>query len=316
MKKQLNRLICAVCAAVMLSMTAQAAPKMLIPGGSAVGIRLQTKGIMVTGFEEGSAAKAAGMKKGDIITQVDGRQIKTVQALQECLDSKEVAITVLRDGKEEAFSITPKSGRLGTYVRDSVAGIGTITYYDPLTGEFGALGHGVSEMDSAALIPVEQGELIDASVMEVQKGKSGTPGELKGQFDPQDILGGVEKNCAYGLFGTLTVPIASKPLPVGTAADVEPGKATIVSTISGSDAKEYDVEILRVYPHANDTGRNLLLKVTDKELLNRTGGIVQGMSGSPIIQNGKLIGAVTHVLVNDPTRGYGIFIENMLDAAE
>jgi len=316
MKKQIIRLVCAYWAVLVCSLCAQAAPRMLIPGGNTVGIKLNTKGLVVTGFAEDSAAKAAGMKKGDIITEVDGETIHTVAALRECVGTEEMVLTVLRNGREAEFCITPKTGQLGAYVRDSVAGIGTVTYYDPVTGDFGALGHGVNDSETSVLIPVEDGAVVSSAVTEVKRGKAGEPGELKGKFDLQSVLGSVEKNAVHGIFGTMTEAISAKPLPVADAEEVTIGEATILSNISGSEVREYDVEILKISPRPDDTGRNLLLRVTDKELLKTTGGIVQGMSGSPIIQNGKLIGAVTHVLVNDPTRGYGIFIENMLDAAE
>ena len=306
----------AVCAAVILGISAQAAPRMLVPGGSAVGLRLNTKGIVVTGFEDGSAAKAAGVKKGDVILAVDGRQVHTASALKEQIGTQPLTLTVLRNGKETEFSVEPKTGRLGTYVRDSVAGIGTVTYYDPMTGEFGALGHGVSDENGIDLIPVLHGEVLETTVTEVKKGKSGTPGALKGQTEPAGILGSVWRNCSYGIFGNMTCPTQSKAIPTAQTDEIKTGKATILSTVSDGGIQEYDVQILRLYPHADDTGRNLLLKVTDQDLLDATGGIVQGMSGSPIIQNGKMVGAVTHVLVNDPTRGYGIFIENMLAAAQ
>ena len=315
MKKQALRLFCAVFAVWVCTLSALAAPQMLIPGGSTVGIKLHTKGVVITGFEEGSTAKEAGLKKGDMITKVDGKTIHTTKALQESVDNRQVILTVLRNGKEAEFCVTTQSGRIGAYVRDTVAGIGTVTYYDPLSGTFGALGHGVNDAASGSLIPVTDGEVVQSSVCEVVKGKHGTPGELKGNFDLKTVLGSVRRNCSYGIFGSLYAPISAKPLPVAQAGEVQQGKAVILSNVSGDKVKEYDVEILKLYPCAGSTGRNMLLKVTDSELLSATGGIVQGMSGSPIIQDGKLVGAVTHVLVNDPTRGYGIFIENMLNAA-
>lgn len=304
-----------MCTAAVCTISAWARPQMLVPGGCTVGIKLNTKGLVVTGFEGQSPAKEAGLKKGDVIIEVDGEQIHTTAALKENIDDEEIVLTVLRNGKEAEFCVTPRHRQIGAYVRDSVAGIGTVTYYDPVTGSFGALGHGVNDVNSADLIPVEDGALVGSSVVEVEKGKNGTPGELKGKFDLKTILGTVDRNCAHGIFGELTTPISAKPLPVGSTEEVKAGKATILSNVSGSEVREYSVEILKIYPHADETGRNMLLKITDKELLSTTGGIVQGMSGSPIIQDGKLVGAVTHVLVNDPTKGYGIFIENMLDAA-
>ena len=315
MKKQLFRLLCAISAAIACTVSAWAVPDMLIPGGCTVGIKLHTKGLMVTGFEEASPAEQAGLKKGDIILEVDGKAIQTADSLREQIQKDDLMLTVLRNGKKANFLVTPEEKQIGAHVRDTVAGIGTVTYYDPISGDFGALGHGVNDVNSSQLIPVDEGVLIRSSVAQIVRGKHGTPGELKGQFDLKSVMGTVERNCPFGIFGTMSVPLSKKPLPVASAEEVKEGRATILSNISGEETKAYSVEIQKIYPDARDTGRNLLLKVTDKDLLAATGGIVQGMSGSPIIQNGKLIGAVTHVLVNDPTKGYGIFIENMLEAA-
>lgn len=292
-----------------------AIPQRLIPGGCTIGVKLYPPGLMITGFESGSAARAAGLKKGDVIMEVDGQEVRSAVALRERLEEETVVVTVLRNGKQAKFSITPKDQCLGAYVRDSVAGIGTVTYYDPDTGAFGALGHGVNDPQSQVLLPVEVGAVVPSVVSQVKKGKTGSPGELKGQFDVSVILGEIGQNTEQGLFGTMSAPIAGTPLPVAESTQVKLGAAEILSNVSGSEVCAYDVEILKVYPDDKETDRNLLLQVTDEALLQATGGIVQGMSGSPIIQNGKLVGAVTHVLVNDPTTGYGIFIENMLDAA-
>ena len=315
MKKQYLRLLCAVFAVLVCTSTALAAPELLIPGGCTVGIQMQTKGVVVTGFEEGSAAEAAGVKKGDIIIEADGKTVHTTETLKDSISKEDMVLTILRNGKEAEFCVTPKEKRLGAFVRDSVAGIGTLTYYDPMSGAFGALGHGVNDANSSQLIPVEEGVVVSSSVAEIVRGKNGTPGELKGRFALTSPIGSVKKNCDHGIFGSLNGPLAGKPLPVAAVDEIRTGRASILSNVSGTDVRAYTVEIIKLYPHADTTGRNLLLKVTDKDLLAATGGIVQGMSGSPIIQDGKLIGAVTHVLVNDPTRGYGIFIENMLDEA-
>ena len=316
MKKQMMRLFLAVFAAISCCISASALPRSLIPGGCTVGVKLYTQGLVVTGFEQGSAAKAAGMKKGDVIVEVDGETVHTTAALRERLGQKQVVLTVLRDGKEASFCVSPQSSRIGAYVKDSIAGIGTVTYYDPDTGTFGALGHGVCDADTDKLMPVEAGVVVSSSVEEVKKGARGTPGELKGKFDVQHILGEVTSNSEQGIFGSLHAPLAGTPMALAEQNDVKLGQATILSNVSGKEVHGYTVEILKLYPDSGQSGRNLLLEVTDPELLNTTGGIVQGMSGSPIIQDGKLVGAVTHVLVNDPTRGYGIFIENMLDAVE
>ena len=315
MKKQVFRLLCAACTVIVCTVSAWAMPDMLIPGGCTVGIKLHTKGLMVTGFEEASPAEKAGLKKGDIILEVDGQTVHTAENLREEIETEPLVLTVLRNGRKAEFSVTPAEKQIGAHIRDTIAGIGTVTYYDPISGAFGALGHGVNDVNSSQLIPVDEGVLIRSSVVQIVRGKHGTPGELKGQFDLKSVMGTVERNCPFGIFGAMSVPLSKKPLPVASSEEVKEGRATILSNVSGDAVKAYTVEIQKIYPTAQDTGRNLLLKVTDKDLLAATGGIVQGMSGSPIIQDGKLVGAVTHVLVNDPTRGYGIFIENMLDAA-
>ena len=315
MKKQIIRFLMAACLALACSLSAAALPKTLIPGGCTVGVKLYTQGLVVTGFESRSAAKAAGLKKGDVIIQVDGEAVHTAAALRECLEEEQVILKILRNGREAEFCVRPNGNQIGAYVRDSLAGIGTVTYYDPDTGAFGALGHGVSDSETKMLLPVEAGVVVQSSVADVKKGRDGAPGELKGSFDVSTILGKVERNAERGIFGTLDVPIPGTPLPVAEAGEAEPGPAEIWANVDGQEVRSYSVEILRIYPHADETGRNMLLEVTDPDLLSATGGIVQGMSGSPIIQNGKLIGAVTHVLVNDSAKGYGIFIENMLDAS-
>ena len=315
MKKQVFRFLCAACTVIVCTVSAWAMPDMLIPGGCTVGIKLHTKGLMVTGFEEASPAEKAGLKKGDMIIEADGECVDTAGQLKEKIAAEELVLTVLRNGKEAKVTVSPEDRQIGAHIRDTIAGIGTVTYYDPISGSFGALGHGVNDVNSSQLIPVDAGVLIRSSVAQVVRGKHGTPGELKGEFDLKSVMGTVERNCPFGIFGTMSVPLSKKPLPVASPEEVKEGRATILSNVSGDTVKAYTVEIQKIYPTAQDTGRNLLLKVTDKDLLAATGGIVQGMSGSPIIQNGKLVGAVTHVLVNDPTRGYGIFIENMLDAA-
>ncbi len=315
MKKQIIRLLTAACLALACSISAAALPKTLIPGGCTIGVKLYTQGLVVTGFESRSAAKAAGLKKGDVIIQVDGEAVHTAAALRECLEEEQVILKILRNGREAEFCVRPNGNQIGAYVRDSLAGIGTVTYYDPDTGAFGALGHGVSDSETKMLLPVEAGVVVESSVADVKKGRDGAPGELKGSFDVNTILGKVERNAERGIFGTLDVPIPGTPLPVAEAGEAEPGPAEIWANVDGREVRSYSVEILRIYPHADETGRNLLLEVTDPALLATTGGIVQGMSGSPIIQNGRLLGAVTHVLVNDSAKGYGIFIENMLDVA-
>lgn len=199
-----------------------------------------------------------------------------------------------------------------------MAGIGTMTFYDPKSGAFGALGHGVTDVDTGKLLPLDHGSIMNASVKTVKKGERGAPGELKGEFDFTRDCGALYANTDCGIFGRLSPQdaetLGGKSYPIAKKDEIRPGQATILAAVSGNETKEYTIEIEKVYP-ASDTARNLLLRVTDEELLAQTGGVVQGMSGSAIVQNGRLVGAVTHVLLDDPSRGYGIFIENMLDAA-
>ena len=210
--------------------------------------------------------------------------------------------------------ITTDGPKLGVYLKEGVTGIGTVTWYDPETGDFGTLGHGVHNA-GGKLLEMISGQVYDAEVLSVKAGKAGDPGQLKGGIDASAPLGILKKNTQKGVFGNSKHGWQGQALPVAEQSSIKTGDATILSTVKGDTVQEYSVEILKIYPHADGGARNMLIRVTDPKLLAITGGIVQGMSGSPIIQDGKLVGAVTHVLVNDPTTGYGIFIENMLDAA-
>ena len=230
-------------------------------------------------------------------------------------------LTVQRGGRTQSVSVAPAveadgSARLGLWLREGIAGIGTVTYVDPQSGAFGALGHGVNDAASGALLPLEDGSVCRAQVVDIIKGVAGEPGELAGSFEAGDTVGELEINSSSGIFGCMEGAFlrGGEALPVAEPQEIRNGPAKIRSCVSGQTVAEYDVQITRTGMVAGD-GRDLMIRVTDPELLALTGGIVQGMSGSPIIQDGKLVGAVTHVLVNDPTTGYGIFIENMLDAA-
>ena len=301
----------------------------LIPVGSTVGIRMDAGGVIVSGLSEvmtpegaRSPAGDAGIAAGDVITSLAGRETADAGAFLTAIrtmDGAPVELTVLRDGKKLSFQISPAKNtegkyQLGLWLRDGVSGIGTVTFYDPVSGIFGALGHGISDTESGELLPVEQGSICASSVVDVVPGCAGSPGELCGQFDETAPLGSVSKNTEEGIFGVAEFAESGTPLPVAGEDEVHLGPATILANVSGSAVEPYSVEISRVYRGGGDD-RFLMLTVTDSALLERTGGIVQGMSGSPILQDGKLIGAVTHVLVNDPTRGYGISIQNMLNAA-
>ncbi len=320
MKRTLHR----VCAAV-LSLYLYAFPalgaEMLIPVGEVIGLELASGSVTVAAYDDAlPISQQAGLRIGDEIVAIDGKKITCADDVREALGRSDgrVDLTVRREKKELTLrlepAITPEGPKLGVYLRQGITGIGTVTFYDPETGLFGTLGHGVSDGEGA-LLGMTRGSAYPAQVVSVRRGKAGTPGQLRGALDGESALGALKKNTPQGVFGTAPDRWTGTALPVAEFSEVHTGAAHIRSTIGGSGVQEYSVEILKIYPKERSDGRNFLIRVTDPALLDATGGIVQGMSGSPIIQNGKLIGAVTHVLVNDPTTGYGIFIENMLDAA-
>ena len=321
MKKLINRTGLFLISVWLLALTVWAG-ETLVPGGQIVGLELADNTVTVAAFDEqlGRSAQNAGLQVGDRILSVNGHAIHTAADVQYALDRADGAVemTVMRNKKSNTIrfapNITEAGPKLGVYLKQGVTGVGTVTWYDPDTGNFGTLGHGVNNAQGE-LLKMVSGNAYKASVVSVRKGLCGEPGQLMGALKEAEPLGVLYKNTAQGVFGKTQSGWSGEALPVGTAADVKTGPATIRSTIAGDAVQEYSVEILKVYANAGATGRNILLHVTDQRLLDTTGGIVQGMSGSPIIQDGKLIGAVTHVLVNDPTTGYGIFIENMLDAA-
>ena len=318
MKKiKIRLMLVALC--LILSVQTVFAAQLLVPGGQIVGLELEDQTVTVAAFE-GQASKNCGLHVGDRLVSVNGEPVHSVQDVRDALKRTdgETEISVLRDGKAKKLRITPqitKDGpRLGVYLKQGITGVGTVTWYDPDSGAFGALGHGVNHADGG-LIKMAQGKVYEATVLSVKTGRSGTPGQLMSAITGSGVIGSLSKNTVQGVFGTAELSKKEEMLPVGGKDQVHTGTAVIRSTVKDSQVQEYSVEILKVYPNSGATGRNMLLRVTDPELLAATGGIVQGMSGSPIIQDGKLVGAVTHVLVNDPTTGYGIFIENMLDAA-
>ena len=306
---------------ILLSPTAFAARE-LVPVGEVIGIELADGSVTIAALDDelGKPAQAAGLQPGDTIVSMDGKKVTCAQDVRRALQRSNgmVTITVVRDDKEKELtltpSITPDGPKMGVYLKQGVTGVGTVTWYDPDTGSFGALGHGVNTQDGK-LLTMDTGNAYFASVQSVKKGTVGEPGQLMGAMTDPAPLGQITSNTHQGIFGKTQAGWNADTLPVATKQQIKTGPATIRSTVAGNQVQEYSVEILKIYPNSDSSGRNMLLKVTDPALLSATGGIVQGMSGSPIIQDGKLVGAVTHVLVNDPTTGYGIFIENMLDAA-
>ncbi len=307
----------------------------VVPLGKTMGIKLFTKGLMCVGTEAVLAengkkidiAEKGGIKNADMLLSANGTPLSTVEQLEQIVQSSggaPITFLVQREGKEDTVTLTPaktKDGyKLGIWVRDSTAGIGTVTFYDPATRSFGALGHPITDVDTGALMPVKQGSLTGAKIVDVKKGKRGAPGELCGMFDGNGASrGAILKNTPRGIYGVLapdfTQGVSQEAMPVASKSQVSVGEAQIYAEVSDQGIQCFDVEIIKIMKYSTDD-KNFVVHIKDERLLSATGGIVQGMSGSPIIQNGKLIGAVTHVFVNDPTRGYGIFIENMLAEAE
>jgi len=302
--------------------------------GNTVGVKLFLKGIMIIGLSDVSdttgksvlPAKESGIKPGDIIEEVNGEKAEGTDWLVNIIEGsggKTLKLSIRRGDSTYTTEITPilsseeNKYRLGMWVRDSTAGIGTLTFFDRKSGKFGALGHGITDVDTGALMPIQSGEILDCSVVGIKKGRSGTPGELKGLFLEDELtIGRIFANSEGGIYGALDVRynerLTSREYPIALRAQIKEGPAKILSNIDGKEVKEYDIEIQKVSRQNLSGSKGMIIKITDLKLLEQTGGIVQGMSGSPIVQDGKMIGAVTHVLVNDPTRGYGIFIETML----
>lgn len=299
----------------------------VIPGGDVIGLQIETDGILVLGtgvvtLKDGSNVEPAKglLKSGDYIVGINGKMGVTREDLVNSISVEQIDLTVNRNGQLVQVELQPVkdySGKykLGAWIRTDAQGIGTITYVTS-NGKFGALGHGITDVDTGLLMAIDSGKLYDAEVLSVVKGKNGTPGELIGIIRQSGIsqIGEITENCSKGIYGQMKLGMVDEEeaVPIALKQDIEPGAATILCQVD-SEVKEYDIEIERIELGRTNDNKGLVIKITDEELLKKTGGIVQGMSGSPIMQNGKLIGAVTHVLVNDPTRGYGIFIENMLE---
>ena len=296
-------------------------PLMLQPGGMCFGVQMSTDGALVVGFSKIDGicpSEDAGIARRDLIVAINGDKIENADDLITTVDKageKPAKVDVVRNGKKISFDVTPRRSvdgryKIGVYVKDSAAGIGTVTFIDPSTGAFGGLGHGIYDIESEILIPMSKGIVNSVNIKSVRRGKVGIPGELKGCLEAKKI-GKLTCNTEYGVFGYLTDKAMTKEstIPVAKAHEVKEGKAQIICT-TDTYRDSYEVEITEI--HNDRPAKNYVIKITDQRLLDKTGGIVQGMSGSPIIQNGKLVGALTHVLVRDPTGGYGIFIENML----
>jgi stage IV sporulation protein B len=318
------------------SIVVHVTPQMsLIPGGESVGVSLFTAGTLVVGRsdvvtqngEVKSPARDADLRPGDVIQQINGIDVENSSQFANLVakyGDQPLRMTVDRDGQTLQIDIRAvrdqQDGklRLGIWIRDSTAGVGTLTFYNPADGRFGALGHPITDVDTGTLLSVKNGEIVLSKIVDVKIGEKGAPGELRGYFPGDGIgLGTIDKNTKFGIFGNAYGKIANslypQALPVGGQATAHTGPAKILTTIDDEGVKEFECNIIKVTRQEEAAAKGMVIEITDKTLIEKTGGIVQGMSGSPIIQDGYIIGAVTHVFINDPTKGHGVFIEWMLE---
>lgn len=310
----------------------------VIPGGSSIGVKLSSEGVLVVGFSDiivnnqkvESPAKLAGIEIGDIILKVNNVPIEESRELIKNISSmncENIELLIKRNDEiiNKNFHLIKEDDtvyKIGLWVRDSTAGVGTLTFYHEESGKFGALGHPVTDVDTNKSFMIKDGDLLEASVISVRKGEKGSPGELRGIFvDSNNPIGVIRKNTECGIFGDYSrekkdnLRSTSTKMKVGFRDEIKVGKAKIITTIDEYGPKEYEIEIMKIFQQDEPSSKSMLIKVTDEELLSKTGGIVQGMSGSPIIQDNKVVGAVTHVLINKPDVGYGIYIDWMLKDA-
>lgn len=304
--------------------------KYVVPSGEIIGLRMFTHGVLIistdsvkTSFSTENPSEKAGIKSGDVIVSMCNNEVNSVDDVLKAITQSEgrtLSVVYVRNEKQYTTEITPVLSssdgkyKVGWWIKDSAAGIGTMTFYEKSTGIFASLGHGICDSDTSLLLSLYYGDIVEAEISGCSKGKEGSAGELCGTFSSGKI-GSIYENGNSGVYGVLdSINKEAKEIPVALATEVQTGEATILSTVDATGVKEYKIKIEKVDLN-NNSSRNLVIKITDSNLLEKTGGIVQGMSGSPIIQNGMLIGAVTHVLINDPSKGYGIFAENMLKTA-
>ncbi|MCD7033216.1 SpoIVB peptidase [Metabacillus sp. GX 13764] len=310
----------------------------VLPGGQSIGVKLNTMGVLVVGHHQIKTAEGkkspgeiAGVQVGDIIKKINGKKIEEMSDVTPFIQNsgktgEPLKLLIARDAKEFETTLYPLKDtndhayRIGLYIRDSAAGIGTMTFYDPASKKYGALGHVISDMDTKKPIVVDDGQVMRSTVTSIEKGTNGNPGEKLARFSSDhEVIGDITKNTPFGIFGNMKEDMGgglmNTPLPVALSNEVKKGPAQILTVVDNDKVEAFDVKVVSTIPQKFPATKGMVIKITDPRLLNKTGGIVQGMSGSPIIQNGKLIGAVTHVFVNDPTSGYGVHIEWMLNEA-
>ncbi len=305
----------------------------VIPVGNIAGVKLYTSGVLVVGMSEieGNDSKKykpyenTGIKEGDTIIKIDDKQISTTEDLIKTVNmsnGQDIKVKFIHQEETKECSMTPvktnkSEYKLGLWVRDSAAGVGTVTFYEPTSKTFGALGHGITDIDTNELINISSGEFITTRILNITKGEVGEPGKIQGTVENQQNIGTISKNSRFGIYGKVNNLASlnidkSKELEVALRDEIKTGKATILCSLDNQTPKEYEIEIQKIYKENNYDNKSMQIKVTDQRLIDKTGGIIQGMSGAPILQNGKFIGAVTHVLVNNPKEGYAVFGDIML----
>lgn len=304
----------------------------VIPLGNAIGMKLYTKGVLVVGMsqidtdnnEKKKPYENSGIEQGDTILAVNNNEIENTEDLiteVKRSNGNPITIKYLKENQTLETSITPVKSKdeykIGLWVRDAAAGVGTLTFYEPSTNVFMALGHGISDIDTEKIVDISSGELITANIISIVKGKKGTPGEIRGSIESGNNIGKIYKNTNFGVYGNVSnknilAINSNQELEVAARDEIQEGKAQIICQLDNSGTRKYDIEIEKIYITNNENNKSMLVKITDSELLEKTGGIIQGMSGAPVIQNGKFIGAITNVLVNDPTQGYAVFGDMMI----
>lgn len=306
----------------------------VIPVGKIIGLKLYTNGVLIVGMSEIENVnhqkerpyENLNIQEGDTILKVNDLEIQTIENLQKEInksDGKNIDLTILKeDGTIETSNIKPvkvsnTEYKLGLWVKDAATGVGTLTYYEPNSKSFAALGHGITDSDTDKLIDIDSGNIVTSKIVSIQKGEQGKPGEIRGSIINQPTIGNVYKNTEFGIYGELTNLSNikfnySNKLKVALRDEIQEGNAKVLCSVDGNETEEYDIKIEKIYKDNNEDNKSMLIEVTDKNLINKTGGIIRGLSGAPIIQNGKFIGAITNVLVNSPTKGYAIFGDIMI----
>ena len=300
----------------------------VVPLGKAIGMKMYTEGVLVVGMSEIEGEKPyqnSGIEEGDRIIEINNTKISNTDDLVKCVNSSqgnEIKIKYISDNEELVTKIEPTKTseneyKLGLWVRDAAAGVGTLTFYEPSTGSFASLGHGINDVDTAELIEIANGELVTANILDIVKGTDGSPGEIRGSIDSGITIGNIYKNTEYGVYGNITNLSGlnvdtSNEIEVADRSEITTGKAEILCELENGKTEYYEIEIKKIFKDNNQDNKSMLIEITDEELIEKTGGIIQGMSGAPIIQNNKFVGAVTHVLVNDSKVGYGVFADLMI----